>query len=271
MSKSAHLRQEDVRTLLRLVGECRELGDHPVAWRQHLCACLGRLTGAAMACVGEFTGGVHSPLNVLGGVDWGWEDGLDRDVWLEALTSNPDMRDSPVLEQYLQRQGLDDGCGQSRKDLLSDRDWYRSPYYQRIHASIGIDHTLVSFVKVPGTQEESAALALCRAASDRHDFSLRHRVFLQELQVALKPLIGSVLARFTEPSPADLSPRLRQVLRCLLEGDSDKQIARRLGISGYTVNQYTKTLYRHFGVQGRAELLSLWLRRAYPSGFTWAD
>ena len=46
----------------------------------------------------------------------------------------------------------------------------------------------------------------------------------------LVPLVGGPLARFTEPSPAGLPLRARQVLRCLLEGDSDKQVGLRLGL-----------------------------------------
>jgi DNA-binding CsgD family transcriptional regulator len=64
---------------------------------------------------------------------------------------------------------------------------------------------------------------------------------------------------------------LRQVLRCLLEGDSDKQIAARLRISRYTVNQYTKTLYRRFGVSGRSEHFARWFRRGWGKLFAWAD
>jgi DNA-binding CsgD family transcriptional regulator len=61
---------------------------------------------------------------------------------------------------------------------------------------------------------------------------------------------------------------VRQVLRALLEGDGDKQIARRLGLTRYTVNQYVKSLFRHFGVQSRAELLARWVRRRFPAGFS---
>lgn len=82
----------------------------------------------------------------------------------------------------------------------------------------------------------------------------------------IAPLVGGPLARFGEPSPADLPPRVRDVLRCVLEGDSDKQLAARLGIGVYTVNQYTKHLYRHFRVRGRSELLARWVRRGWWSG-----
>ncbi|MGH7279612.1 MAG: helix-turn-helix domain-containing protein, partial [Candidatus Rokuibacteriota bacterium] len=45
-------------------------------------------------------------------------------------------------------------------------------------------------------------------------------------------------------------------LACLVEGDSEKQIAARLGLSPTTVHQYVTALYRHFGVRSRGKLLA---------------
>ncbi|HEV2296121.1 MAG TPA: helix-turn-helix transcriptional regulator [Tepidisphaeraceae bacterium] len=59
-----------------------------------------------------------------------------------------------------------------------------------------------------------------------------------------------------------LSPRLRQVLECLLRGDGAKQAAARLGLSIHTVNDYVKDLYRRFGVSSRSELLALFVSRS---------
>ncbi len=56
---------------------------------------------------------------------------------------------------------------------------------------------------------------------------------------------------------------MRQVLACLLEGDGDKQIAARLRLSLHTVNEYTKVIFRHFGVRSRPELLTRWVRRKW--------
>jgi DNA-binding CsgD family transcriptional regulator len=61
------------------------------------------------------------------------------------------------------------------------------------------------------------------------------------------------------------------VLRCVLDGDGDKQVAARLRISVYTVNQYVKLIFRHFGVRSRAELMARWVRRGWANGFTWAE
>jgi DNA-binding CsgD family transcriptional regulator len=54
---------------------------------------------------------------------------------------------------------------------------------------------------------------------------------------------------------------LRQTLACLAEGDSEKQIAGRLGLSPATVHQYVTMLYRRFQVRSRAQLLAHVMRR----------
>src|SRR4051812_25654327 len=45
-----------------------------------------------------------------------------------------------------------------------------------------------------------------------------------------------------------LAPRHRQTLERLLAGDSEKQIALKLGVSRNTVHVYVTALYRHFDV-----------------------
>ncbi len=58
-----------------------------------------------------------------------------------------------------------------------------------------------------------------------------------------------------------LPPRLRQTLDCLLLGDSEKQIARKLELSPHTVHVYVKSLYKKFQVSSRGELLARWVKR----------
>ena len=58
-----------------------------------------------------------------------------------------------------------------------------------------------------------------------------------------------------------LSPRLQQTLQSLLSGDSEKQVARKLGLSPHTVHVYVKKLYRRYGVSSRGELLAKWVAR----------
>ena len=59
----------------------------------------------------------------------------------------------------------------------------------------------------------------------------------------------------------DLSARQRDVLRLLLQGHSEKQVAADLGVSTHTVHTHVKRLYSEFDVSSRGELLALFVDR----------
>jgi len=52
-----------------------------------------------------------------------------------------------------------------------------------------------------------------------------------------------------------LSPRQAQVVKCLLSGYSDKQIAQELSLSKATVRTHMERIFGRFGVQDRTELV----------------
>ena len=65
------------------------------------------------------------------------------------------------------------------------------------------------------------------------------------------------------PRPAavtPLSPRELEVLRLLAAGESNRQIARRLGLSPHTVERHVANLYRKIGARGRADATAYALR-----------
>ncbi len=49
------------------------------------------------------------------------------------------------------------------------------------------------------------------------------------------------------------------MLARLLQGDSEQQVARHLGLSPHTVHDYVKKLYEKFGVRSRSALLALYV------------
>ena len=57
-----------------------------------------------------------------------------------------------------------------------------------------------------------------------------------------------------------ISPRAREVLALLLDGASEKQIARQLKLSQHTVHHHVKAIYRAHDVASRGELLSKCLK-----------
>ena len=60
--------------------------------------------------------------------------------------------------------------------------------------------------------------------------------------------------------PDGLSPRELEVLRLVAAGESNSQIARRLGLSTHTVERHVANLYRKIGARGRADATGYALR-----------
>jgi DNA-binding CsgD family transcriptional regulator len=269
-SKSSSLRLQDVRAILRIVGECRDLGDDPVAWPHHLLKSVAELIGGTVVNGGYMIGRWGQPAYASAPESWAGEKGFDQDdcaEWIAAFKDDPTF--SLGVMRYMEHFRQEDGVVHTRTDLLSDREHEASTEGQLVRLA-GLKHMMGCFRLLPGEKDSFRSLCVWRSTAER-DFTRRERVLLHEVQAAIVPLVSGPLARCSDPSPADLAPRVRQVLRCLLEGDGDKQIALRLGLARHTVNQYVKTIFRHFRVESRPELLARWIRCAWSKGFSWAD
>jgi DNA-binding CsgD family transcriptional regulator len=264
MSRSAQLRHGDWRALFRLIGECRELGDDHHAWRNHLVSQLARLVDADLGFCGEMTGLREQKRTTIGLTHWGWDNGFDLKRFLENYARlEPDPSTFATMNVYLERVVRKDGVCHTRREITPDRQWYTSDDYQVMSRPIGYDHSLWCFRALDGaSRDEFSGITLTR----RHgagDFRAREIAIVRELHAEIARGIGGPLARYTDPSPGALSPRARQVLACLLEGEGDKQIAARLNLSRFTVNHYAKLIFRHFRTRGRAELQGRWIRRGW--------
>lgn|SRR5512145_787653 len=58
----------------------------------------------------------------------------------------------------------------------------------------------------------------------------------------------------TARRPIRLTPREAEIVRYVMLGESNKQIARRLGISNYTVRDHVSNLLKKSGVTSRSRL-----------------
>jgi DNA-binding CsgD family transcriptional regulator len=93
-------------------------------------------------------------------------------------------------------------------------------------------------------------------------------VYLGEPDAAVGILVERVCTRETLETATErfhLSPRERDVLRLLLEGDSACEIADRLGIVEYTVGDYIKRIFAKTRVRNRAEMIAKVLGWHVPS------
>jgi DNA-binding CsgD family transcriptional regulator len=271
MADSTTINIEDVRAITRLIGECRELGDDSLVWRQHFLASLGQLIGAELLLGGEVGGVLSGDLRIPGGTAWGFEHGFKLEGYLalgEIFAEGP-MKSELFAAQVngvIANQGQ--GSIYAREQVLSDREWDRAYDYRRISFSLGTDDCLHSLQPTERAADSFDSISICRAPG-RRKFGEREVALVKLVHQEIARMVGGALAEYHEPSPSQLPPRVRQVLRCLLEGDGDKQIAARLELSPYTVNQYTKHIFQHFKVNSRPELLARWVRRAWGLRSNW--
>ncbi len=255
--KSEMLRATEVRDAYRLIGECRDLGGDATAWCVRALEGLRKLVGAPHGSGGE-----------------GWPPEPGRPI--EALSIIPSGMDAAELEKVAAFARARDvtgdplftkfryACGRAltrtRPQVVADDEYHPSLVYQKYLRGGVFEHRLAS------VHQRSAAVPftvihLSRPRGER-DFSARERRLLNFFHQELGPLVGRALVSIAEPSPEHLAPRLRQTLACLLEGDSEKQVAARLGVSTTTTHQYVTALYRRLGVRSRGQLMALAFKRS---------
>jgi len=258
MGHSQRLRLRDLRDAYRLIGECQEVGADPVEWRQVMLQGVSHLIDAPLALGGEgrWVGPVRHFEYIWGPVPVGPFDPKGLRWWAEfareGLTdSNPVFGPLSRVRAPL--------VTRAREQLIEDREWYRCPQCATVREALGFDHTIVSGFGVAGPDEVNL-ISFARPPGNR-PYSARDRRLLHVFHHELGPLVGKRLARGRQAEARRLSPRLRQTLDRLLDGDGEKQIARRLGLSPPTVHQYVTELYRRYGVSSRAELMARWVRR----------
>src|SRR5919108_5400525 len=256
MAKSDLLRVQDVRDAYRLIGECRDLGSDPALWHRRMLEGLCRLIGARTGAGGEGRWKrPHSPVKVISAIEVGL-DSREHQLFVAYFREVGPPGD-PIF-RALGRLG-DRHVVRTRRQLVSDAAWYGSSVWNDYQRLIGIDHQFTSVYQVAGT-DAIDVIGLHRSVGER-DFSPRAQRLLAFFHAELGPLIGRALVSAAEPSPDALAPRLRQTLACLLEGDSEKQVASRLGLSQATTHEYVTALYRHFGVRSRAQLMAYAIKR----------
>jgi DNA-binding CsgD family transcriptional regulator len=256
MGTSDLLRVQDVRDAYRLIGECRDLGSDPALWHSRMLEGVYRLIGAPSASGGE--GRWAPPVSHREQIS-AFDAGLDARTHELYIVYRRELGPpgNPIWRALLNVAGR--LVTRTRRQLVSNTEWYGSVVFNEYRRPGKSDHQLTSVYQ---TSDDGAisVITVLRALGER-DFSPREQRLLNFFHAELGPLIGRVLVSATEPSPVKLSRRLRQTLAYLLEGDSEKQVADRLGLSQATTHEYVTALYRHFGVQSRAQLMAHAIKR----------
>jgi DNA-binding CsgD family transcriptional regulator len=194
----------------------------------------------------------------------GWSSPQARQIWVEYISSAAIQHD-PFMLEFARLPGR---FKTRMPEQLDERYWHtRAARQGPLAAGLGV--CVVSLQKAVGAGAPTSQHFTFFRPPGASLFDRRERRLVHLFHGEIGPLVGKALAGALEPSLTGLAPRLRQTLDCLLEGDSEKQVAARLGLSQPTVHEYIGVLYRHFGVSSRAELLAYFLRR-FRGSRSWA-
>jgi DNA-binding CsgD family transcriptional regulator len=263
LSKSGRVRLSDLRRGDRLIHDCRDVGHDPAAWSAVLVEGLAKLVDAQIAAAGKIeldrSGG---PPRTMPMADRGWLSAHDRQTWWHLCVEQQDFRRFSTFHRFASLHGnLITRC---REQLSPDGEWYGSDEYNEWNRAFGLDDMIISHVRI----ERLACLQgfhIYRCMNQPR-FGTRVRRLIRLFHDELARHVGTALV--TEPAKPflHLPPRLRQIMDCLLEGDGEKQVALRLGLSRHTVHDYIKVLYRRLGVCSRAEFMAFCLRHRPGAG-----
>jgi len=242
----------DFKSVLRFVAETAELWYDPGLQRRYTLESLCKILGAKAAVLfvyGDCLAGGATPCSSI--LQVGLNDAQERRIKDYLQSGTPADPALPKLMDLIAQVVV-----QRRRELVSDAKWYESDYYKMFRATLSLDDTLYSKINVPG---KMLSIAMLREAGEpAFEERERHMMDLAISQMAwpFQPEDAPV-----DPRLAALQPRLRKVMQHLLQGDSEKQVAAKLGLSKHTVHEYVKMLYQQLGVNSRGELLSQWVGR----------
>ncbi len=265
-----HLSWRDQDEIIRLWNELNEFpASSPLEALDHCLRVLSRQIGAVNAMwVGAFRekSGAGSeghdllcgwrprvcvPLNLTGE----WQ--LAHEMAMDAVRNN-DMDPQTVA--------LVNGAGENRchlrEDLVSDREWKQSRIFREVLTPLDVGHRLMC---AAATSPKAESYLIFDRELDARGFGARERdllaFFLRGSALFHRELLQwHGILNAMRP----LSSRERDVLRLLLTGASEKEIAHALGLTPATTHQYVAAILRNFAAHSRAELMAQWLRRLAP-------
>lgn len=163
------------------------------------------------------------------------------------------LPEHPVLARHLV---TGDGRALRISDFLSDRQFRSLGLYCDFYRAAEVNYQLAITASAPGGGLIGVALNRYR-----HDFRDTDVGLLDLLRVHIEQAAAMLVPPPAVPVPPDftsvpLTPRQVRVLQLVADGQSDRGIARSLGISTRTVQAHLQHAYRALDVTSRTEALA---------------
>jgi DNA-binding CsgD family transcriptional regulator len=163
------------------------------------------------------------------------------------------LPEHPVLAHY---QATGDGQPLRISDFLTDRQFRSLGLYQDFYRLCEVEYQVA--LGVPAAGGGLIGVALNRR---RHDFATEDLELLDLLRIHIGQAAAIALLTQPDASPDTavnplLTPRQVRILRLVADGQSDRGIARTLGISTRTVQAHLQHTYRALDVTSRTEAVA---------------
>jgi DNA-binding CsgD family transcriptional regulator len=244
-----------VHQLIRLLDEAREIPVERQEREHHLVSGVARIVGAAVAGMvldTDSTPGGRGQRSAILLFEW---DSATLPT-LERLSEAANAL-QPLVLAMMRVTPCEPG-------VTVVATWHELTTERRLGCVEHMGH----YLRPPNFGDAMFSAVRLRTTSHIHGLGLyrgpENRSFSEEERNLVHVFHAECEGLLRSPMPDDdgdagctpLPLRQRQTLALVLRGLSDKEIAERLGISRYTVNQYTKTIYRHYGVTSRTQLLA---------------
>jgi DNA-binding CsgD family transcriptional regulator len=209
---------------------------------------------------------------------------IDADAWAWILSRAQNARDNPTIVEFLHGGMSEREFGayvtmmqsseapveyaalnrlrltkrrftRSWDQLVAEAEWY-GPSNRRLLDQVGFEQVMYS-VKILDNDGLFSGISMKRRTG-RSRFTPRERRMFHIVSCAVDWMHActETLAAATYQVRA-LTPRKQNVLTLMLKGQRIKQIAFALDIKTSTVSDYTKDIYRHFGVNSQVELIGM--------------
>lgn len=252
-AESQSLRAKELRFLYCLLGECCEMGADPLAWRMHMLARLNTFFGARSSVCMDVT--LDSQLHGIGTrinstVTADKYSSTEQSVLSRCIKNLP-IEGNPLGSSLFRLSREKGNCAMVRAEIVTNSAWERSQIVTDYFALIGWYDMMKAILPTPNGFQ-CMNFAREKGASN---FSRRLGKLLHCFVTELGTISEVRLAKLGSNSILSLPPRERQVLLALSEGDDEKQVALRLGITRNTVHEYVRRLLQRYGVSSRSELL----------------
>jgi DNA-binding CsgD family transcriptional regulator len=241
MPEPRRLRLRDVRDVFRVIGEVREIGGDPKAWRPHMVKRLRALFAVEVVISSEIHARTTKTPGILRVIDIGW--GCDSEDNLWDIHSE---RDDEHLETWRLAAG--------HIPEPTPGDPVVTVPVRPIAPVYGGKSFVLSQYSLPHINAVDQ-IGLHRAFGDAPFSSAEHRL-VRLFHSELGRLWRRDVLRDAGNPHQDLPPRLSQTLTELLAGKSEKEIASQLDLSRHTIHNYVKALHQRFEVSSRGELLA---------------